>query len=116
MPIYVVDDDPEITRSIRFLLSTLKLECQTFANGEEFLGKQPKLSPGCVLLDMNLGGMDGMAVHAEMRDRGALWPVIYLTGQCSIPLIVRALKQGATEYLVKPSTEEELLQALANAA
>lgn len=116
MRVYVIDDDSSVCNSLRFLLSTLKMECRTFASGTAFLDELERLEPGCILLDIDLGSVSGLEVQAELRRRKIDWPVIILTGQCSLQLASKAYQAGAVDYVVKPSTEKDLLSALTRSA
>lgn len=116
MQVYLIDDDPSITRSLSFLLSTLKIESRSFSSGEEFLSKLDALVPGCIILDVDLGSMNGVEVHEQLVRRNIRWPVIFLTGHCSIPLVIGALQRGAVEFVVKPSTERGVIEAVHKAS
>jgi len=116
MRVYVVDDDECITNSVRFLLTTLKMECRTFSSGDEFLEAVSSLPPGCIILDVSLGKMNGIEVQEELRRLGINWPIVFFTGDCSVPLIVKAIQNGAVEFVVKPSTEKDILTALHKAS
>lgn len=111
-PIYVIDDDPQMRSSIRFLLATLKLDCVTFGSGAEFLARLPALPSGCLLLDLRMPVLDGLAVQQALVERGVQWPVIFMTGAADTPTVVRAVQQGAVEFIVKPFSDEQLLEAL----
>jgi len=112
LSIYVVEDDADVAHSIRFMLSTLKLDCTTFSTGAEFLDCVSGLSPGCVLLDVRLPDTDGVKVQEELVRRGVDWPVIFMTGEAGVSTIVKAIKAGAVEFLIKPFSDKDLLSAL----
>lgn len=116
MPVYLIDDDKSITRSLSFLLSTLKIETRSFKSGEDFLNQVATLIPGCIILDVDLGSMNGIEVHEQLVRRGVTWPVVFLTGECSIPLMVSALQRGAVEFVIKPSTEKGVIEAVHKAS
>jgi FixJ family two-component response regulator len=111
----LVDDDAAVRDSISLLLETAGIAVRAFASGEAMLAALQPDWQGCVVLDMNLKGMDGLAVQAELVRREAGLPVIFLTAYGDIPTTVRAMKGGATEFLSKPVDGEHLL-ALIRAA
>lgn len=117
--INVVDDDASVRDSIRVLLESTGYAVRAYDSAESFLA-QPSHSPGCVLTDIRMQGMDGLALLAEVRRRALGLPVIVITGHADIPLAVRAMKQGAADFLEKPLGVEIMLasirRALANSA
>ncbi len=110
--VYVVDDDRDVRRSLSFMLSADQIRSHPFASGADFIDALPDLDPGCVLLDLRMPGMDGFAVISEMAERMVDWPVIVMTGHGDIPVAVRAMKQGAIDFIEKPFTEETLHHSL----
>jgi two-component system response regulator FixJ len=110
--IYVVDDELAVRRSIGFMLKTAGMEVESFESGEAFLKVAASLDPGCVLLDVRLGGIDGLAVQQTLRDRGIMLPVIILTGHGDVALAVRAMKAGAVDFIEKPFEKAALLAAI----
>ncbi|HEY0626594.1 MAG TPA: response regulator [Allosphingosinicella sp.] len=110
--IYIIDDDSMLSNSLKFMFQTLKLEARAFPSGDAFIQALPSLEPGCVILDVNMPGRDGFRVQKEMLERGFDWPVIFMTGHPEVPKIVRAVKLGAVECIIKPFQDEELLAAL----
>lgn len=107
--VYVVDDDRDVRLMISYMLSDAELTSHPFAGGSDFLAALPDLKPGCVLLDVRMPDMDGLAVMAELSARGVDWPVIFMTGHGEVPVAVDAMKLGAIDFLQKPFTEEALL-------
>lgn len=110
--VYVVDDDEAIRRSLSFMLKTSGHGVELFPCGEDFLKAAPKLSPGCVLLDIRMPGMDGLEVQAAMAERGVALPVVVMTGHGDIAIAVRAMKAGAIDFLEKPFEKAVVLNAL----
>lgn len=110
--VYVVDDEAAVRRSIGFMLKTAGIAVETFESGEEFLKVAGNLDPGCVLLDVRLAGMDGLAVQQLLRDRGIMLPVIIITGHGDVSLAVRAMKAGAVDFIEKPFEKATLLTAI----
>jgi FixJ family two-component response regulator len=88
---------------------------RTFASALEFLALKPVEAEGCVVLDINMPGMNGLDLQREMNDSGISLPVIFLTGHGDIPMTVHALKAGAVHFLTKPVRENELMDAIGQA-
>ena len=115
-PTYVVDDDGHIRSSLSVLLEVSAMPTRAFASGEAFLEEVDSLAPGCILLDIRMPGLDGLAVLRDLQARGTDWPVIVMTGHGEVGTAVSAMKLGAIEFLEKPFGEGELLDALDRAA
>jgi len=113
--IFIVDDDEAVRDALALLLKTAGHAVVTFAGAAEFLDAYTPYLHGCIILDMNMPGMDGSALHDELRRRGTQLPVIFLTGYGSIPTTVRALKNGAVNFLTKPVNGAELLACVKEA-
>lgn len=108
--IRVVDDDRAVSKAIQFLLENEDWTVQVFSNGEEFLVNEAPSVPGCIILDIQMGGISGIEVHKELIARESKVPIIFLTAHGDIPMAVEAMKEGAAEFLVKPLDPEKLLQ------
>jgi RNA polymerase sigma factor (sigma-70 family) len=113
--VFVVDDDPAVRDSLALLLEQEDFAVETFDSGEAFLAADRSARRGCAVVDIRMAGMDGMQLLAELSKRGALLPVIFLTGHGDVPLSVRAIKAGAVDFLTKPVTGGALLESV-NAA
>jgi two-component system response regulator FixJ len=113
--VYLVDDELAVRRSISFMLKTAGMAVDVFESGEAFLKVAGSLDPGCVLLDVRLGGIDGLAVQQLLRDRGIMLPVIIITGHGDVGLAVRAMKAGAVDFIEKPFEKATLIGAIAQA-
>lgn len=113
--VYLVDDELAVRRSVGFMLKTANFGVETFASGEEFLKVAGTLGPGCVLLDVRLGGMDGLAVQQALRERGIMLPVVMISGHGDISLAVRAMKAGAVDFIEKPFEKNTLVGAIRQA-
>jgi two-component system response regulator FixJ len=110
--VYIVDDDRSVRMSLRFMLSTSGIESTPFASAIDFLDNMEHLPPGCLLLDLQMGGMDGIGLLKELARRNIHWPVIVMTGHGDVGTAVEAMKLGAIEFLLKPFEENALLGAL----
>jgi FixJ family two-component response regulator len=110
--VYVVDDDDAVRRSMARLLRAAGCKAETFASAEELLARTPISGPGCILLDVQMPGMNGLELFERMSEAGIDLPVVFLSARGTIPMSVRAMKQGAVDFLVKPVTEDLLFQVL----
>lgn len=113
--VYVVDDDRDVRRSLSYMLAASDTRSHPFGSGADFLDAVPDLAPGCILLDLRMPTMDGFQVMAELARHGIDWPIIVMTGHGEVPVAVRAMKQGAVDFIEKPFSEEALLGCLATA-
>lgn len=113
--VFVIDDEPEVRDSLARLLRSAGLPVEVFASAAEFIGSAPAERHGCVLLDVDMPDMTGPELHDRLRQQGIALPVIYLTGRSNIAISVRAMKQGAHDFLEKPVDADELLAAIAQA-
>ena len=110
--VFVIDDDASMRGALDNLLSSVGLDVRVFPSPQEFLGAERPHAPGCILLDLRLPGMSGLAVQQEFAIRGIALPVIFISGYADVPITVRAMKAGAVEFLTKPFHEQELLDAV----
>jgi DNA-binding NtrC family response regulator len=110
--VYVVDDDVSVREGLASFLSAAGLKAQTASSGEEFLAMPRAEIPSCLVLDVNLPGLSGIALQEELIRCGIQIPIIFLTGHGDIPMTVRALKSGAVEFFTKPTNNQELLNAV----
>ena len=113
--VYVIDDDPQLRRSLNFLLSTAGFVSWPFASASDFLENLPNLKPAVVLVDIRMEPISGIELMGILAERGIKWPIIVMTGHGEIPVAVQAIKLGATEFLEKPF-EFESLEKLLRAA
>lgn len=109
----VVDDDEAIRRSLGRLFSSVKLARETFASATEFLDRERPNVPWCLVLDVSMPGLDGLALQEALAERDT--QIIFLTAHGNIPMCARALKAGAVDFLTKPVDAEELLAAVSKA-
>lgn len=112
LQVYLVDDEAAVRRSVSFMLKTAGYAVETFESGEAFLKAAPGLAPGCVLLDIRLGGIDGLEVQQILRERGIMVPVIIITGHGDVGLAVRAMKAGAVDFIEKPFEKAQAIAAI----
>ena len=107
-PVYVIDDESEVRRSLHFLLSTMGLVSWPFVSAQDFLDNIPTLEPAPILLDIRMPTMDGLQLMSVMRQRGVDWPIIAISGHGDIQVAVKAIKLGAAEFLEKAFQFHEL--------
>jgi FixJ family two-component response regulator len=110
--VFVIDDDPSMRGALEDLVGSVGLQVRTFASPQDFLQSKRPDAPGCLVLDVRLPGMSGLAFHKELARLGVALPVIFITGHGDIPMSVRAMKAGAVEFLTKPFHDQELLDAI----
>lgn len=107
--VFVVDDDPAIRKSLRWLIESVGLKVQTHELASEFLESYSPETPGCLVLDVRIPGMSGLELQEKLRDRGYDIPVIIVSGYGDVPMAVRAMKAGAIDFLEKPVSDQVLL-------
>ena len=110
--VFVVDDDPSVRSSLKFLLSTVGLQAEGFVSADAFLHRKPSAAPSCLVLDVRLPGLSGLDFQRELATRKIHIPIVFLTGHGDIPMSVRAIKAGAVEFLTKPFRDQDLLDAV----
>jgi len=110
--VFVIDDDASVRSSLKFLLSTVGLQAETFDSADSFLHKKRPDVPSCVVLDVRLPGVSGIDFQRELTARNISIPIVFLTGHGDIPMSVRAMKAGAVEFLTKPFRDQDLLDAV----
>ena len=107
--VFVVDDEPAMRDSLRWLIESTGLRVETFADADTFLARiRPEL-PGCLVLDVRMPGMSGLDLQAELERRGIGLPTIIVTGHAEVPMAVRAVKAGAIDFIEKPFSDQLLL-------
>jgi FixJ family two-component response regulator len=110
--VFVVDDDPSMRASIQGLLKSASLRSESFGTAEEFLYSKRPEGPSCLVLDVNLPGVNGLDFQRQLADAGIQIPIIFVTGHGDIPMTVQAMKSGAVEFLTKPFDDQNLLNAI----
>ena len=110
--IYVVDDDASVCRALSLLLKSHGFKVQTFIRAAEFLSFKHLKLPSCLILDIRLPGINGLALQEVMKRKGISIPIIFITGHGDISMSVKAIKAGAVDFLPKPFTENKLLNAI----
>jgi DNA-binding response OmpR family regulator len=110
--VVVIDDDPEIRDALRGLLRAVGLCVESFASVQEFLDGTPPDLPGCLVLDVELPGQNGLEFQEALAKANLRLPIIFISGHADVPMSVRAMKRGAIEFLTKPVRDQDLLDAI----
>ena len=113
--VFVIDDDALIRDGIHSLIKSIGLRAETFASAQDFmLAKRPD-APACLILDVRMPGLNGLDLQRKLNDANIYIPIIFITGHGDIPMSVRAMKEGALEFLTKPVRGQDLLDAVQKA-
>ncbi|WP_313337406.1 response regulator transcription factor [Pseudomonas oryzihabitans] len=110
--VHLVDDDASVRAAVEDLLASVGLDTRSYASAADFLERARLEAPGCLVLDVRMPGMNGLDLQQELQRRGLALPIIFITGHGDIPMSVRAMKQGALEFLTKPFRDQDLLDAI----
>jgi FixJ family two-component response regulator len=111
----VVDDDSGVRNAMRSLLKSVGLDSQLFASAQEFLAAWQPAQHGCLVLDIRMPGMSGLELQQQLNLRGAVIPVIFMTGHGDVPMAVEAMQHGAFDFLQKPFRDQDLLDRIQRA-
>ena len=113
--VYIVDDDSGVRSSIRVLMKSVGLPAIPFPSAKEFLETYHPNNPGCLVLDIRMPGMSGLELQEALNQRGAVIPVIFITGHGDIPMAVEAMRHGAFDFLQKPFRDQDLIDRIQQA-
>ena len=113
--VFIVDDDFDVRDSLRALLESADYAVRDFDRAEKVLGAPDLSQAGCLIADLRMPDMDGLALQEELGRRQLGLPVIIMTGHGDVPLAVRAMKAGAVDFIEKPYDDELLLASVARA-
>jgi FixJ family two-component response regulator len=108
--VHIVDDDTAVCKSISLLVRAAGLQAQSYASAGEFLSRYRPDGPACLVLDVRMPDMDGLALQAALTEKGLSIPIIMISGQADIPMAVSAIQQGALDFVEKPFTRGRLLE------
>ena len=111
----VVDDDEAVRSSLKLLLRSVKLPVTVYASAPEFLQHYSVEQPGCLIVDVRMPGMSGLELQEQLNLRGAMIPLIFITGHGDIAMAVEAMRYGAFDFLPKPFRDQELLDRIQRA-
>ena len=110
--VFVVDDDPAVLKSLSRLLRSVPFAVVTVGSPQEFLEQHDSRTPGCLILDIAMPGLNGLELQQALMSKGSPLPIIFLTGHGDIPMSVQAMKHGAIDFLTKPVNDEDLINAV----
>lgn len=113
--VFVIDDDDAARDSLVFLLRSEGLTSRAFASARSFLDQLHKDQHGCIVTDVRMPGMDGMALVAALGEIGCMMPIIVITGHADVPLAVEAMKAGVADFIEKPFESDLLLRSVRRA-
>jgi two-component system, LuxR family, response regulator FixJ len=113
--VYIVDDDEAVRGALQLLLKSAGYVTAPFESAQEYLSRYSTLQPGCLVLDVRMPGMSGLELQQELNRRGAIIPVIFISGHGDIPMAVEAIHAGAFDFLQKPFKDQDLLDRVAKA-
>jgi len=113
--VYIVDDDEDMRTSLSWLLASVKIEAQCFGSAEQFLAALDLSLPSCLVLDVRMPEVGGFELQAELNRRGVSVPTIFVSGHGDIPMSVRALQNGAIDFVEKPYNSQEMLERIQRA-
>ena len=113
--VYIVDDDNGMRTSLAWLLESVGVKSAGFANANEFLGAFDPSVPACLVLDVRMPEQSGFDVQAELNRQGATLPIIFVSGHGDIPMSVRALQNGAIDFVEKPYNSQQMLDRVQRA-
>jgi FixJ family two-component response regulator len=111
----VIDDDEAVRSSLKLLLRSVKLPVTVYSSAQEFLPKYMVDQPGCLIVDVRMPGMSGLELQQQLNLRGAMVPVIFITGHGDISMAVEAMRQGAFDFIPKPFRDQDLLDRVQKA-
>jgi FixJ family two-component response regulator len=110
--VVVVDDDDGMRDGVRDVLRSVGIDSLGFASTTELLAEPLPNRPGCLILDVRLPGLSGLDLQAKLNGMGNKLPIVFMTGYADVPMSVRAMKAGATDFLTKPFRDQEMLDAV----
>ena len=114
--VFLVDDDASVRRALARLIKAAGYQLQTFASAREFLDSNlHNDGPACLVLDIRMPGLSGMDLQRELQTANTTLPIIFITGYGDIPMSVKAMKEGAVDFLPKPVRDADLLRAIEQA-
>lgn len=113
--VFIVDDEPAVLKGLSRLLRSAGLAVETFLSSQDFLNHFLPNTPGCLVLDVAMPGLNGLDLQKALVAKGSAVPIIFLTGHGDIPMSVQAMKRGAADFLTKPVNDDDLLKAVRSA-
>jgi len=113
--VFVIDDDESVRKSLKRLLASADYESELFASASDFLGRPPHPGPACVIVDVQMPGLNGIEFQEALIQRRRKEQLVFITGHGSIPMCAQVMKAGAADFLPKPFKPRELLRCVERA-
>ena len=114
--VHVIDDDASFRTAIERRLKLAGYDVETYSSAQQLLDRLPGVErPGCILLDVQMPGLSGLDLQSRLIERGSILPIIFVTGYADTPATVRAIKAGAEDFLTKPASSAQLIDAIERA-
>lgn len=113
--VFVVDDDDAVRDSLKLLLKSIGLPVVAYPSAPEFLAAYRTEQAGCLILDIRMPGMSGLELQQQLNVRGAVIPVVFISGHGDIPMAVEAMQHGAFDFLQKPFRDQDLIDRVQKA-
>ena len=113
--VFVVDDDASVREALESLVRSAGFGVESFGSAQDFLGHKKPDRPSCLVLDVRLPGLSGLDLQKRMVEANREIPIVFITGYGDVPTSVRAMKAGAVEFLIKPFSDQDLLDAIQQA-
>jgi len=110
--VFLIDDDDAVRRGLGRLIRSAGMSAEAFASAQQFLDRLPYDGVGCILLDVQMPGMSGPDLQERMLAMGVSLPIVYLTAHADVPMSVHAMKSGALDILLKPASDDLILEAI----
>jgi two-component system response regulator FixJ len=107
--VFIVDDEPAVAKSLRWLIESVGLRVETFCTAAEFLARYRLQDPGCLVLDVRMPTMSGLELQERLNAEAVSLPIIFVTGHGGVQTAVRALKGGAIDFIEKPFDDQRML-------
>ncbi len=108
--VYIVDDDQAVRDSLSWLIESININVKVFSSAQEFLDNYNGDDPGCLIADVRMPGMSGLELQKLLNEKRYTIPMILITGHGDVPMAVRALKNGAVDFIEKPFNDQLLLE------
>jgi FixJ family two-component response regulator len=113
--IFIVDDEPDVRAALRLLVKSVGYQVECFASANLFFEQFEPLRKGCLILDVRMPGMSGLDLQEKLSKSNALLPIIMISGHGEIPMAVKAVQNGALDFLQKPFSDQQLLDRITQA-
>lgn len=110
--VFIVDDDAEVRDALKLLMESVGLPAETYSSAQEFLSRFDPTRPGCLVLDIRMPGMSGLELQERLNQEPLHPPVVIITGHGDVPMAVRAVQAGASDFIEKPFRDQVLLDSV----